>query len=116
MDDGMMLIINDNGEAEIYDDTYDITIHCTSEEEKDEALRRLNSTHWIPCSERLPDKEGRYICTVNSELHDVRDMFFKPNPWGNKDQNIWILTDGCYAFNWFVLAWMPLPDPYKEVE
>lgn len=99
MDDGMMLIINDDGEAEIYDDTYDLTIHCTSEEEKDEAIKRLNSMHWIPCSERLPSKSDHkddmvLVCYGNGS---VRFNTCKNGQWcqGNP------------------LAWMPLPEPWK---
>ena len=34
MTDELMLMINDDGVAKVYDDTYDITIHCESEEEQ----------------------------------------------------------------------------------
>lgn len=49
---------------------------------------------WIPCSEKLPEEEGRYICDY----------------------------DGCIDFGLFVngawyvsgaVAWMPLPEKYK---
>ena len=33
MSDGFMLYLDDDGVARHYDDTYDITIHCESEEE-----------------------------------------------------------------------------------
>ena len=47
MSDGIMLTIGDDGEATLYDDTYDITIHCESKEEQDEikqkATKRLEA-------------------------------------------------------------------------
>ena len=74
---------------------------------------------WIPCSERLPDKEGRYLCTVGAEFHPVREMIYKPDEFiSEADRNIWRSIDGLHVFNWFVKAWMPMPKPYKmdEVE
>ena len=40
----LKMIMNDDGVFEEYDDTYDLTIHCTSQEEQDEVLLRLNKT------------------------------------------------------------------------
>ena len=40
----LKMIINADGVFEEYDDTYDLTIHCTSQEEQDEVLLRLNKT------------------------------------------------------------------------
>ena len=60
MSDEIMLTIGDDGEATLYDDTYDITIHCESKEEQDEVRKALeNIPHWIPVTERLPEKEER---------------------------------------------------------
>ena len=42
MSDGIKLIIREGGVAEIYDDTYDLTIHCTSADEQREILRKMN--------------------------------------------------------------------------
>lgn len=38
---GLIIRLNDEGVGEIYDDTYDIIIHCTSEEEQKKALKLL---------------------------------------------------------------------------
>lgn len=60
-------------------------------------------TEWIPVSERLPEKAGRYLTTCNK--------------WGawEVDWNIW--TDSPKA-SWLweqeVTAWMPLLKPYEE--
>lgn len=44
----VLLTINENGVAEEYDDTYDITIHCESEEEQDRVSKILENYHdWI---------------------------------------------------------------------
>ena len=42
MTDGIQLIIREDGTAEEYDDTYDLTIHCTSEDEQKEVLKIMN--------------------------------------------------------------------------
>ena len=62
---------------------------------------------WIPCSERLPEKDGRYQVTrydyvANTEFIDI--LWYEENLWWNRH------STGDYA----VTAWMPLPEPYKE--
>lgn len=41
--DGIQFILREDGTAEAYDDTYDITIHCTSEDEQREVLKKIES-------------------------------------------------------------------------
>lgn len=69
---------------------------------------------WIPCSERLPEKYGEYICTMQDG--QVQECGFVPTTqkglipgWSTCE------ADG-YKFLWYedVIAWMPLPEPYKE--
>ena len=53
---------------------------------------------WIPCSERLPEKPGRYLATVEdlgSRAKVETALFDGDDFWEN------------------VRAWMPLPEPYK---
>ena len=61
---------------------------------------------WIPCSERLPKKDGRYQVTrydyvTNTEFIDI--LWYEENLWWNRH------STGDYA----VIAWMPLPEPYR---
>ena len=67
------------------------------------AFESLSEPHWIPVTERLPETEGRYI-VVNSKIGGWRvDIdFYRPYMGG------WMYDQG-------VLAWMPLPEPYKGV-
>ena len=56
---------------------------------------------WIPVTERLPEKDGRYLCTYESdELISV---------------NIGRVVDGEWT-DWYAYptAWMPLPKPYRK--
>ena len=62
---------------------------------------------WIPCSERLPDNPKQVLICVKF----VAD-------WG-KDYDInlgeyWDGADGWGIEGGEVIAWMPLPEPYKE--
>lgn len=61
---------------------------------------------WIPCSERLPEECGTYICTCYDGTA-IRVSFFKYQ----KRMKSWEQT-GARAY-WRVIAWMPLPEPYK---
>ena len=69
---------------------------------------------WIPCSERLPEKDGEYICTMQDG--QVQECGFVPTAqkglipgWSTCE------ADG-YKFlrHEDVIAWMPLPEPYEE--
>jgi hypothetical protein len=84
--------------------------------------------HWIPCSERLPERKGWYLCTLKDgrvdcyywsgkgewvdngkkhffDLYNIRSRYtgeeIKPEQEGS-----------VYWTDW-VIAWMPLPEPYK---
>ena len=62
---------------------------------------------WIPVSERLPEASGTYQVTcMDGRIH--RSTYAK---FQNKLKR-WELT-GARSY-WKVIAWMPLPEPYKE--
>lgn len=71
---------------------------------------------WIPCTERLPEKSGRYLVTRGSNdcgslWHKV-DILNYSDLMGLKKEKIWwsgIDFEKCDH----VIAWMPLPEPYK---
>ena len=98
---------------EILSDVGDINRCCAEDAEAlDMAIEALEQTRWIPCSERLPEKaEARYwICTDGGYQCQCR--------WTN---NVYGLGEGDrWAWKIFdipqfskVVAWMPLPEPYK---
>lgn len=74
--------------------------------------------HWIPCSERLPDKEGRYL--VWAVMSFVPDYVDEPNTY--QGTTIASYFKRLRPFKWFgdhveqVIAWMPLPKPYMRGE
>lgn len=57
--------------------------------------------HWIPCSERLPEEEGQYLVTKSRAGKKSVDfaIYFEIYEWNKADP---------------VVAWMPLPKPWKE--
>lgn len=113
MSEELRAILNDDGVFEEYDDTYDLIIHCENEEEQEDVLNRLN-WRWIPVSERLPE-EGRPVLIYAWNVHHViarYDSFRTEN--GTK--KCWVTADawnGNVEIKHEVIAWMPLPEPYK---
>ena len=77
----------------------------------DEVEKEQNNG-WIPCSERLPEEYGDYLVwwadITGKQYYEIAE--YEPN-------NGWIgeipqAVEGKYS----VIAWQPLPEPYKEGE
>lgn len=127
----MQLLIGDDGKATLYDDTYDIIIHCESEEEQAAVIAKLKSMDWIPCSERLPSKEERkewidknlggvgylYPCLV-TRYSSINPDRTKNNPYVAKHyyDGEDFVNNGEEVCSEYIVAWMPLPEPYKGGE
>ena len=71
-----------------------------------------SAQQWIPCSERLPEENGFYLVSVGAVRNPIRVYEYKPCKSHGKE-NLWKGSDISYCFNWFVEAWMPLPEPWK---
>lgn len=50
MSDEMTFAQNEDGTFSTYDDTYDIVIHCETEDERKKVIERLKAVNWIPVS------------------------------------------------------------------
>ena len=75
-----------------------------SEEQIQEIVKALEQEpRWIPTSERLPDEDGEYYAAV----YDTDENY--------KYMDIAEFEDGIWQYKDYVkvLAWMPLPEPYK---
>lgn len=56
---------------------------------------------WIPVSERMPERDGRYLCDCNGRIYIGMMINNHFRQYGKIADNI-------------VTAWQPLPEPYKE--
>lgn len=87
-------------------------------------MKRMNElpsaqpeSHWIPCSEK-PDRHGRYLTTCSAQGITWQDVV----NYGISNERpefgvSWFVFDdeyGCVLYDNTVVAWMPLPEPYKE--
>lgn len=64
--------------------------------------QKVNDIGWIPCSERFPENEGMYLITSKVlDKTEIQYVFYQPNI-------------GMFICNGTPLAWMPLPEPYRE--
>lgn len=104
-------------------------------------LKKLPSAQpeqlWTPVSEGLPRENGWYQCTVIvNDLPRTTELFYKNDKWLNNQRIDMFNTYDIYGygytkekhklsyqeliseFDWTenVVAWMPLPEPYKGEE
>lgn len=73
--------------------------------EKIDEAPTVEQPQWIPCSERLPEKEQKiYLVTIDygDGLSCVAPRFF----WDEK--RLWNEAEE------YITAWMPIPRPYKQ--
>lgn len=61
------------------------------------------NTAWVSVKDRLPDKFSVYVVTLNYNTVDFCEYYPNKKQFGWKDK----ICDE-------VVAWMPLPEPYKE--
>lgn len=109
-DQSILCIVGEDGMLTSYDDTYDIVIHCSSKEDQNRTIELINSFNWIPVRECLPEvPEG-------TEDDDCPE-FNVTIKGADKATTLKYAPDG----TWFddsgevykVVAWKPLPEPYK---
>lgn len=112
MSDAMKCIQNKDDTFSVYDNAYDITIHCETEEEQKKVIEHLKSISWIPVSEKLPEIKMDY-----EECYLVTNGRFCWMAYYISEKE-WIFADctNCKdKIDWTdIVAWMPLPNPMKE--
>lgn len=76
---------------------------------------------WIPCSERLPKEDGSYLVqsVFEEEVH-FYDQYYDSGceAFGTYrdyyDENTLGFLDSEFVKDEYVIAWQPLPEPFKE--
>lgn len=81
---------------------------------------------WIPCSERLPEEDVEVLITYRykegegdtshayMDITTYGQMYFGGNKVGKYKH--WRQPFEYFESNYEVVAWMPLPEPYREGE
>lgn len=89
------------GDGTVVCDECDFHFAVIECEEKEQDVEE--ETRWIPCNERLPeDNTDVIVCFYSGTVTEMRY-------WGNG------IFQGIYEHTTKVIvAWMPLPEPYKE--
>ena len=94
------------GQATAYDHSIEIVNELAEE----------HNGGWIPCSERLPENNKVVLCWVKSTTIASGETFII----GSCDRGFWFLQTyeiGHHHFpieDYEVVAWQPLPEPYKN--
>lgn len=77
---------------------------------------------WIPTSERLPSERGEYLVTVDFDGDTYVECFHYGKPMmANREVKGECFYDsddewGDVVYDKEVIAWMPLPKPYRKTE
>jgi len=96
---------------EIYDETMaKVAKECKECKERLRNLPSAEAVGWIPCSERLPkwdDMVVGVIITIDNGEVSFADYCSESGTFHDVNQDVWTRE---------VIAWMPLPKPYKGGE
>lgn len=79
----------------------------------DEMKRNKNFGEWVPVSERMPEKSDGYLVTVHPYYivpggKQVDILIWEKGRWMYFDDQCRLVE-----FPDPIIAWMPLPEPYK---
>lgn len=64
---------------------------------------------WIPCKKELPQSRTDVLVSCHDDSGDT-SYNYTSYGWMTTDKEYWIIDN---EINNFVVAWMPLPEPYK---
>lgn len=70
---------------------------------------------WIPCSERLPEN-GRQVLVYARSVHYALAKYDEMREADGTYKKQWVTFDAWKPYYTIkeVIAWMPLPEPYRE--
>ena len=93
--------------------TYDVSPSRAVQDFTDIVDRQPKVGVWIPVSERLPEKDGYYFVTkrlIDGRIQTDIEPFWTGTDWWKSEFHF------AGIGLWEVLAWQPLPEPYKAGE
>lgn len=72
----------------------------------------IEPPRWIPCKERLPEDDTLMLVNYIDHRPDAMDIWIG---W-HEMENVWYIDGEAHSEEYGneVIAWMPLPEPYKE--
>ena len=78
----------------------------------DMAIKALEQARWIPASKRLPKDYSPCLCTIRNHYtyNNCVEVYCHVVVY-DSDEKEWLDESSKLAFD--VVAWMPLPQPYK---
>lgn len=78
-----------------------------------ETISKMESVGWIPCSDRLPERNKEVLCWAKSTAGGSDCCFV-----GSCDNGFWFLQSAIgtlsYPTQYEVVAWCELPEPFKQ--
>ena len=107
------LVENEEGVWELYDDSFDITIHCETEDEMNRVINILEGKSWTP--EDQPPKPEEYVL-LSFENFSIPLVGMYRNDDDGGAYYIGDDEESCISHDIIVSAWMPLPKPYRPEE
>ena len=94
---------------------------CREVNEAFDAIKNLPSAQpeqrWIPCSERLPE-EGRQVLVYARSVHFALAKYDEMREADGTYEKQWVTFDAWKPFYKIkgVIAWQPLPEPWRGEE
>lgn len=91
------------------------SVACNLQEEAIRSIKNLpfvqSEQRWIPCSERLPEDDALMIVNYIDNRPEAMDIWIG---W-HEMENVWYIDGEAHSKEYGneVIAWMPLPQPYK---
>ena len=102
-------IVPKDADAESYKRGWNDAIDAVIENEP-----TVSAPQWIPCSERLPEDDTLMLVNYVDNRPEAIDIWIG---W-HEMENVWYIDGEVHSKEYGneVIAWMPLPKPYKEGE